>query len=397
MRRVLIALMLLLTIAAAETVRVGCYENPPKMYTENGEAKGLWVDITDYIAEEEGWEIEYVQGTWQEHLTRLDNGELDLMPDVAATEARAERWDFTSENVLVSWSAIYVPIGSELDSLLEFEGKRIGVLSGSVNYVGPNGIKAVAESFEVNIEFVEYSSYGDAFVALQAGEVDGAVTNRVFGTVNAGKYGSKDTPIMFSPVEVKYAMPKNAEKNAVLIEAIDRQLAAMKAENEGFYYHTMDKHLGVTEVLVEVLPGWTKWVLGIAVLLVAFFVWAGYTLKEGEEMYRAIADSSPVPMGMIDTAGKFVSVNKAFELSTGFKPSEMVGKTFKELLTPASVKKSVETFSQVIATGKGQCTDCEMKTKSGLKKKFRAQGEITKRRGRPYVVAVFIEDAGVKK
>lgn len=54
------------------TVRVGMYENNPKIFTyDEGKVSGLWPDIIEYIAFEEGWEIEYVHGTWAECLGRL--------------------------------------------------------------------------------------------------------------------------------------------------------------------------------------------------------------------------------------------------------------------------------------------------------------------------------------
>ena len=46
-----------------QTVRVGIYDNKPKIYMENGEVKGLFADIVDYIADRENWEVEYVHGT----------------------------------------------------------------------------------------------------------------------------------------------------------------------------------------------------------------------------------------------------------------------------------------------------------------------------------------------
>jgi ABC-type amino acid transport substrate-binding protein len=41
------------------TVRVGIYENAPKIFTDNdGNASGFWAEITEYIARQEGWNLE---------------------------------------------------------------------------------------------------------------------------------------------------------------------------------------------------------------------------------------------------------------------------------------------------------------------------------------------------
>ncbi len=48
------------------TVKVGVYENPPKVYINgSSEVAGIFPDILEVIAGEEGWHIEYVHGTWE--------------------------------------------------------------------------------------------------------------------------------------------------------------------------------------------------------------------------------------------------------------------------------------------------------------------------------------------
>jgi len=63
---VLCAASLSVTVLADEplTVRVGAYENPPKIFTdENGAVSGFWPDLVEYITSQEGWQIEWVHGT----------------------------------------------------------------------------------------------------------------------------------------------------------------------------------------------------------------------------------------------------------------------------------------------------------------------------------------------
>lgn len=87
----------------ARVVKVGAYHNSPKMIiTESGAVSGIFADIIDQIASEEGWQIEYIKGTWDEGLSRLQSGEIDLMPDMAFTTTRAVLYDFHREPVLYS-------------------------------------------------------------------------------------------------------------------------------------------------------------------------------------------------------------------------------------------------------------------------------------------------------
>jgi len=76
-------------------VKVGVYENAPKVFTnESGKSSGIFIDIIEYIAKSEGWKLEYVPGTWAEGLDRLERGEIDLMPDVALTAEREKKFSF---------------------------------------------------------------------------------------------------------------------------------------------------------------------------------------------------------------------------------------------------------------------------------------------------------------
>jgi len=90
MKKILIAIIICLQFccfssafaveADSKTVRVGVYDNSPKIYKDaNGDIKGFWADITNYIAEKEKWNLVYVYGTWDEGLARLEKGEIDLI------------------------------------------------------------------------------------------------------------------------------------------------------------------------------------------------------------------------------------------------------------------------------------------------------------------------------
>lgn len=134
MKKILIAIFICLQFCcfssafAAETdsktVKVGVYDNSPKIYKDaNGTIKGFWADITNYIAQKEGWNLIYVFGTWDEGLARLEKGEIDLMVDVAVSDARKEKYDFNNETALLSWSIIYTRKDFDIKSFKDLEGK----------------------------------------------------------------------------------------------------------------------------------------------------------------------------------------------------------------------------------------------------------------------------------
>ncbi|MCF7854025.1 MAG: transporter substrate-binding domain-containing protein, partial [Candidatus Pacebacteria bacterium] len=109
----ILLLVTMIVVAAAaedtETVRVGAYNNPPKIFTTaDGRTAGIFPDILAEIAQRKGWKIDYIRGTWEQCLDRLRTGDIDLMVDVAKSSEREERFTFSRVPVLVNWGTAYV-------------------------------------------------------------------------------------------------------------------------------------------------------------------------------------------------------------------------------------------------------------------------------------------------
>ena len=138
------------------TVRVGAYENRPKIYTNTqGAVVGIFPDILDTIAYEEGWRLEYVFGTWSRCLERLEKNEIDIMVDVAFSEERERRYDFSSETVFLNWGTVYTRSGFGIESLMDLHGKTVAVMRGSIHTDGRDGIKGLASKFDLDLTYIE--------------------------------------------------------------------------------------------------------------------------------------------------------------------------------------------------------------------------------------------------
>jgi ABC-type amino acid transport substrate-binding protein len=188
---------------------VGIYENPPKIYTDaSGSPSGFWSEIIKYIARKEGWQVIWVTGTWEEGLRRLENNEIDLMPDVAWSAARAEKFIISNEAILTSWARVYVLNANNIQTILDLDGKKVGGLQGSLNFDGPEGIKDLANRFGAKVNFISYQSYDDVFKAIQNQQVDAGITNKDFGDKNEKKYSLNRTPIIIQPAQLRRAFKK---------------------------------------------------------------------------------------------------------------------------------------------------------------------------------------------
>ena len=123
-------------VAASEpSIRIGLYENEPKVYRgDDGAPRGLFVDIIGSIAGHEDWQLEFVFCQWAACLEKLESGQLDLMPDVAPSALRHKRFNFNDVPVAQAWSQVYVGPGTVALHLEALDGKRISVLRDSAQF-----------------------------------------------------------------------------------------------------------------------------------------------------------------------------------------------------------------------------------------------------------------------
>lgn len=260
------------------TVRVGIYENPPKVFTnEHGDPEGFWPDIIEYIAQQEGWNLVYVSGTWSEGLERLREGTIDIMPDVAYTAERGRLYEFAHEVVYTSWATVYAKDGSDILSVLDLEGKTVAVLGGSVNYEGTSGIKELTRAFGVTCEFLETESYAAVFEAVRSGQADAGVTSKDHGYRYKEDFSLIETPIIFQPALLYFAFTKGAEATPALIETTDLHVRQLKSETDSTYYRSLRHWFSQEPPTEPFVPTWLlATVAGIAglalVLAVGSFV-----------------------------------------------------------------------------------------------------------------------------
>ncbi len=226
------------------TVRVGYYENPPKMFDlDSGEPQGIFPEILAEIARREKWRLQWVPGTWEEGLARLQNGTIDLMPDVAYSLERSGRYEFSDEPVLINWGVLYSRIGVEIRSMLDLEGRKVAVMRSSIHTNGREGIINQVWRFNLHCRFIPFDSYQEVFLALQNGLADVGVVNRLYGLRAGRLYDVQQTPVVFNPRYLKFAFPRGGVQTPYLKKIIDRYLLASRRQPDGVIRHIIATYL----------------------------------------------------------------------------------------------------------------------------------------------------------
>lgn len=271
----LLPLLLLSPFAGARAeplrLRVGVYQNPPMLVLhQNGAISGIFAELLDRIAEEEGWQLEYLPGTWSENLTRLEAGQIDLLAAIAFTQARSDRFDFSTQTVLSNWGQLYTRPDQDLDSILELDGKTVAVLAKDVFFSSDGGLQQLVHRFGLTVQFLECDSYPAVLQAVADGKAAAGLVNRLFGGLQAQDYHLHKTSVVLNPIEIRYAFPKG--RGGELTPAIDRRLMEWKQNPASVYHQILDSNLGQPASL----PPWL--LPGMGITAGALLLFAGSSL-----------------------------------------------------------------------------------------------------------------------
>jgi len=249
---VLFLLFFSFPIVASTTLKVGVYENKPKIFLDSNKiASGFFPDLLGEIAKNEKWHLEYVKCQWDECLQKLENNEIDIMPDVAHSKERENKFAFGKEVVLSSWSEIYTTKKTNIVSIIDLDKKKIAVLENSIQY---HELLELTKSFHIKPIFVGVKSFDDAFTLLNSSQVDAAAVN-VFYLINKNNIKNiKKSNILFNPVMLKFAYSK---KLPIAIQnKIDIYIQAYKKNQNSIYYLSKKRWLeSDTEFII---PYWLK-------------------------------------------------------------------------------------------------------------------------------------------
>ncbi|HWI80522.1 ATP-binding protein [Ramlibacter sp.] len=392
---VLLLFQLLWPAAAAQKVRVGIYQNPPKLgYSAAGQPQGIFVDVIAAVAAREGWTIEYVPGTFAEGLARLRSGEIDLMPDVARTAARERLFDFAQEPVLHSWSQVYARPGSGIRTILDLSNKRVAVLEGSVQQ---DFFLQMASSFGVRAVLESWPDYDSALRAVAEQRADAVVTNNFHGRVSAPAAGLVDTAIIFAPASLFFAGRHGVDP--ALLQAIDRTLRALKADPRSAYYQSLERWTSAARA--PSLPPWFKWAaLAALVLLAVCVAWAltlrqaAARLRDSERRQRQLAeglarifDRSLDVICVLDADLNFVRVSQASRTLWGYQPEELRGRSCLEVVPPTDHQVTVGALMRIMGGMPAQSLPARAIRKDGSMRHVLWSAVWSEAQGEMYCVA----------
>ena len=222
-----------------ETIRVGVFPNPPVAFKDQqGKWHGISIDTLQAIANEKSWKLEFVENSFSGLLKDIEADKIDIIALMAYSDKRAKKYTYSKTPLISNWGLIYSRPKSKISSLLDLEGKRIGVMK---NNIHDRAFRKLVKKFGLNVTIVELANFRDVMASIQSGKIEAGVANRLFGALNADKYHLVETGIIFNPINIHYTSLN--PKNKVILDVIDKKLLAYKADKDSVYFSAIRKWL----------------------------------------------------------------------------------------------------------------------------------------------------------
>ena len=259
------------SVCAAE-VRVGVYENEPKIFTNTqGVPSGILIDLLKAVAGKEGWQLTYISCEWEDCLKKLEAGGIDLMPDVAYSAERDLRFDFHTTPALYSWSQVYRNSNIEISSILDLKDKRIALLGGGIQ---EKTFADMLAGYNIKAQLIRTESLEEAFRLARFGQADAAISNQYFGEFHKPEFKLVETPIVFQPARLFYATAQG--RRADLLDSLEKHLSAWHKNPDSPYFEIIKRWGGHApdtlippvfwKVLIAVIGLMLLAMLGVAIL-----------------------------------------------------------------------------------------------------------------------------------
>ena len=205
---------------------------PYEMTTDNGTIEGIDVDTAQAIADKLGLELQIDDMDFDAALLSMQQGKADIaMAGITVTDERKAVMAF-SDSYATGIQSIIVPEGSDIASVDDLSGKKIGTQRGTTGYL------YCSDDFGDDA-VVAYDSGLTAVQALNNGQVDCVVIDnepaKAYVEANPG-LKILDT----SYAEEDYAIGMNKD-NTALLDAVNAALEELKAD--GTLQSIVDKYI----------------------------------------------------------------------------------------------------------------------------------------------------------
>lgn len=308
-------------LRAGVPVKVGVFQNKPIVY-HDGQAKGLFVEILDSVAEKNGWELEYVLCELKTCLEKLKTNQLDLMTSVGTNAERLTYLSFSQESIWTFWGTIYSH-DRKITGIFDLQGKSIGVRRKNKTTAA---LQRLLSSFDISVDYTEFNNYESAFHAFEQKKLDAVAVNNTYGFGKQKEMYIYRTPIVFNPFSAYFAAPKDGQHVAKLA-SIDEHVRHLKASENSVFDTFKQEWFGIAQPYLTIYQILLPVSILLVITILAAAIWRyrslshfnkklARTVDEREQAERKTAESNARLMTILDTtpADIYIADMESYEI-----------------------------------------------------------------------------------
>ena len=237
----------------SKTVRVGWYDSTYNTVDDAGHRSGYAYEYQLKISSYNGWNYEYVSGSWPELMEMLKTGQIDLMSDVSYTPEREETMSFASLPMGTEEYYLFTAPGNEAVSATDttsLNGKTVGVNRDSIQ---AEFYAEWEKENKVQANVVELTcSEEESLQKMESGALDALITVDSFmdptRAVPVFKIGSSD---------YYFAVSKNRPD---LLEELNYAMGKIQDENRYYNLQMYEKHIRKSGANAFLSEKETQWI-----------------------------------------------------------------------------------------------------------------------------------------
>ena len=214
-------------VSEPNIIKVGSTgQSYPNGYKQDGKLIGFDVEVTEAIANELGYKVEWVIAEFGGLMGQFDSGRLDTIANaVAVTPARQAKYDFTQAYSFYGSQIVTHKDNNNINQLTDFNGKTIAGVLGS-NHI--NNLKKAFPNNEITIK--TYETRDGAMHDAEFQRVDGYVNSK---PILLAEIKRKNLPfkLVGNPITIEQvAFPFNKdEKGKALREKFNQVIEKLRA------------------------------------------------------------------------------------------------------------------------------------------------------------------------
>ncbi|MCK5735528.1 MAG: PAS domain S-box protein [Spirochaetaceae bacterium] len=332
-------------------LQVACIPNlyPVSFLNDEGKPDGAFPRVIEEIARKNNIEIEWSIDSWAGNLEKIRNGDIDLMIALVFTPERDSFLDYSNQFVLSTWSQIFQKEEGLIDSILDVEGKRIGMVREDQN---ARAFVDLADSFNIKYRAVILDSFDEIYNDLNDEKIDAGVFYNLYSLSHPDLI---PTSIIYQPTHSYFAIPEGADNQ--ILKLIDQTLSDWKSDSNSFYFQKI-----VTLVSGDIpppFPQWMKYIFpGLVALLLYILFWSWLLKKQvhqrtaallnAQEGYRSTFTEADVGIFHVNAAGLFLRVNPGFCKNLGYSDQILLKMNITDVVSPEDVAKDKALFQEII-------------------------------------------------